>query len=160
MATTDAVLAPVARTASTVQVWTVFGCDGRIFGFPLERVREIVLPGPITRLPGCGPEVCGLIGLRGRIVTVFDVGAALGLRPSAAQPDHRLLLLECGNRLVAGAVERVAAVQEVAVRPLGRLRAVLRGIDVERAAVLGVGKIAGEPFIALDSDRLLGALLL
>lgn len=160
MATTSATLASLARATGAAQLWAVFSCDGRAFGFPLDRVREIVLPGPITRLPGCGPEVAGLIGLRGRIVTVFDIGARLGLRPSAARGDHRLLLLDCGERLVAGAVERVAAIQEVAVRPLGRLRAVLKGIDVEREAVVGVGKVAGEPFIALDSDRLLGSLLL
>ncbi len=160
MATTSATHVPSPRATGAAQLWAVFDCDGRTFGFPLERVREIVLPGPITRLPGCGPEVAGLIGLRGRIVTVFDVGARLGLRPAAAQGDHRLLLLECGEQLVAGAVERVAAIQEVPVRPLGRLRAVLKGIDVEREAVLGVGKVDGEPFVALDSDRLLGSLLL
>lgn len=160
MATTTPVFAPGSRATGMAQVWAVFGCDGHTFGFPLDRVREIVFPGPITRLPGCGPEVCGLVGLRGRIVTVFDVGAALGLRPSASQPDCRLLLVECGDRLVAGVVERVEAVREVPVRPLGRLRSILKGIDVEREAVLGVGKWAGEPFVALDSDRLLGALLL
>ncbi len=141
-------------------MWAVFGCDGHTFGFPLERVREILLSRPFTRLPACGPKVCGLVGLRGRIVTVFDVGAALGLRPAAARPDHRLLLIECGGRIVGGAVEEVAAVGPVAVRPLGRRRAVLRGIDVDRAAVLGIGEVDGRPFLGLDSDRILKELLL
>ncbi|HEX6939411.1 MAG TPA: chemotaxis protein CheW [Longimicrobiales bacterium] len=160
MAMKSAAPASPHRANGTAPVWAVFGCGDRTFGFPLDRVREILFPRPITRLPGCGPEVCGLIGLRGRIVTVLDVGAALGLRPAVSQPDHRLLVVECGDRLVAGAVETVAAIRPVAVRPIGRLRAVLRGIAVDRGAVLGVGRLDGEPFLALDSDAVLGALLL
>jgi purine-binding chemotaxis protein CheW len=88
----------------------IFGCSGQRFAIPLTQVREILLPQPITRLPGCGPEVCGLAGLRGGILTVFDFGAALGLRAAVSKPDHRLLLVEHGGRLVAGVVEEVFSV--------------------------------------------------
>jgi chemotaxis signal transduction protein len=90
--------------------WVIFGCSGEEFAVPLSRVREILLPQPITRLPGCGPEICGLVGLRGRILTVVDFGAALGLTAAIATPDHRLLLVEYDGELVAGAVEEVHAV--------------------------------------------------
>lgn len=90
--------------------WVIFGCSGERFAIPLSQVREILLPQPTIRLPGCGPEVCGLTGLRGRILTVFDLGAALDLRPAASVPDHRLLLLEHGGEVVAGAVEEVFSI--------------------------------------------------
>lgn len=160
MASTSAGMDAPYATAGTATGWVVFGCDGRVFGFPLERVREILLPRPFTRLPGCGPEVHGLIGLRGRVVTVFDLGATLGLRPSAGQPGPRLLLIECAGRLVGGVVEDVTTVQSVPVEPLGRRRSMLGGLRVERDAVLGFGRIDGEPFLALDSDRILGELLI
>lgn len=98
---------PIARITPQ---WVVFGCSGERFAVPLSRVREILLPQPLTRLPGCGQEVCGLAGLRGRIVTVLDFGAALGLGPSAAVSDHRLLLVEYGTEQVAGAVDEVLAI--------------------------------------------------
>jgi purine-binding chemotaxis protein CheW len=88
----------------------IFGCSGERFAIPLSQVREILLPLPTVRLPGCGPEVCGLVGLRGRILTVFDLGAALDLRPAVSSPDHRLLLLEHDDDLVAAAVEEVFSV--------------------------------------------------
>lgn len=75
-------------------------------------------PQPVTRLPGCGPEVCGLVGLRGRILTVFDFGAALGLRPSVEAADYRLLMVEHGTELVAGAVDEVLAVSHETARML------------------------------------------
>lgn len=107
MASTAPVLGPLQRVAPE---WVIFGCSGERFAIPLQQVREILLPQPIIRLPGCGPEVCGLIGLRGRILTVFDLGAALDLRPAVSVAEHRLLLLEHGGQVVAGVVEEVFSV--------------------------------------------------
>lgn len=160
MASTSAGPALPHVATGAASVWVVFGCEERAFGFPLERVREILLPRPFTRLPGCGPEVCGLIGFRGRIVTVFDLGAVLGLRAAAERPETRLLLTEVGGRTVACAVEVVEGVRPATITELGRRRTVLRGIDVDRDAVLGTGEIGGRTFLALDSDRILGGLLL
>ncbi len=103
---------PVQRIAPE---WVIFGCSGERFAIPLSQVREILLPQPITRLPGCGPEVCGLVGLRGRILTIFDFGAALGLTPAASVQDHRLLMVEHRGEIVGGAVEEVLAVTHAEV---------------------------------------------
>jgi purine-binding chemotaxis protein CheW len=116
MATTAATLAaesdgPTRRVAPE---WVIFGSGGECFAVPLDQVREILLPQPITRLPGCGPEICGLVGLRGGILTAFDIGAILELQPAVSVPDHRLLMLECRGQVVAGAVESVLAVTNLA----------------------------------------------
>lgn len=108
MVSTTAV--PEAGFIRTAPEWVVFGCADRRFALPLGQVQEIVRPRPFTRIPGCGAEVCGLVGFRGRILTAFDLGAALGLRPAAEYPDHRLLLIEWEDRVVAGVVEEVIAV--------------------------------------------------
>lgn len=129
--------------------WVVFTCAGQRFGLPLAHVSEILTPRPFTRLPGAGPEVCGLVGIRGRVVTVLDLGVVLGLRAAGSLPDHRLLLLELGARRVAAAVDDVAAISaavpEPAVPGTGggtTLRPVARAEDgaftaVDPAAVLG-----------------------
>lgn len=102
---------PPQRTAPE---WLIIVCSGERYAIPLRQIREILVPQPFTRLPGCGPEVCGLVGLRGRILTVFDVGAALGLHPARLEAGHRLLLLEAGGGLVAGVVDEVVAVAPAA----------------------------------------------
>lgn len=94
--------------------WLIVVCSGERYAVPLLQVQEILVPQPFTRLPGCGPEVCGLIGLRGRIVTVFDIGAIMGRRPARQVASHRLLLLEVGGGSVAGAVDEVVAVEPTA----------------------------------------------
>ena len=139
--------------------WVVFACQEHWFAFPITRVREVLPARPSTVLPGCGPEVCGLIGLRGRIVTVFDFGAMLGLRPSGEQPDHRLILLEHGDRVVGMAVDAMVAVTRLAARDLSLPADVLRSFDIEREDLIGVGSLDGRPFTAVDPAVLLDRLL-
>jgi purine-binding chemotaxis protein CheW len=141
------------QTAGASSRWVVFTCDGRHFALPLGRVRAILHSRPLTRIPGCGPTVCGLLGLRGRVVTVLDFGAALGLRPSATILDHRLLLVEAGERTVAGAVEVVAAVTRVDGGDGWRI---ITGAEPASGEVHGEGERVA---IAVDPDELLGGLL-
>lgn len=139
--------------------WVVFACDGHRFGLPLGRVREVLEPRPVTRLPGCGPAVCGLVGVRGRIITTFDFGAALSLRPASSLPGHRLILLEHGERVFALAVDSIVAVARAAAADLPLTADALRTLDIERDDLLGIGAYGDLPFLAVDPDRLLGRLL-
>ena len=134
--------------------WVVFSCDDVRLAAPLERVREILTPSPFTRLPGCGPEVCGLIAVRGRVVTVFDLGLLIGRRSSAAVPDHRLLLVERDGRAVGFAVDAVVTIAHAFTEPATDVTLPIAD------EVSGIGTIEEGSFIALDPERLLGRLLL
>jgi chemotaxis signal transduction protein len=91
--------------------WLLVRCADRDVALALDQVREIIEPVPVTRLPGAGPEVHGLIGHRGRAVTTLDLGVAFGAaRPVG--PDHRLILIERGARMVALAVDGIDAVAD------------------------------------------------
>jgi purine-binding chemotaxis protein CheW len=131
--------------------WVVFVCEGRRYGFPLERVSEILTPLPFTRLPGTGPEVCGLVGVHGRVITVVDLGVVLGLRAAAAGGDHRLLLLDVGARQVGVVVEEVAAIAQASVER--------RGSAEESGPVLGIAHMDEGEFTALEPERLLRQLI-
>ena len=145
-----AVVAEAGTHAPADAEWVVFRCGGRRFGFPLESVSEIIPPRAFTRLPGTGTEVCGLVGVRGRVVTVFDLGIVLGFESAAAFPDHRLLLLALGNRRIGAAVTHV-----VSVAP-ARITGPRAGSD---EWLLGSGRVEDGEFAALAPDRLLQHLL-
>jgi len=152
----------VARQTVATEVapeWVIFACDGHRFALPLERVREVLEPGPVTRLPGCGPAVCGLVGVRGRVITTFDFGAAVSLRPATSVPGHRLILLEHGDRVYALAVDGIVAVARAPAAELPLRAAALRALDIERDDLLGIGVFADQPFLAVAPDRLLARLL-
>ncbi len=159
MTTTTGSDARDATATETAPEWVVFTCDGHRFALPLVRVREVLEPRPFTRLPGCGPAVCGLVGVRGRVITTFDFGAAVSLRPASASPEHRLLLLEHGERVFALAVDGIVAVARASAAELPLRAEALRALDIERDDLLGIGAYADQPFLAVDPDRLLARLL-
>ncbi len=52
---------------------------GQLFGLPISRVQDVFMPERVTRVPLASREISGVLNLRGRIVTVIDMRARLGL---------------------------------------------------------------------------------
>ncbi|MBR0871942.1 chemotaxis protein CheW, partial [Bradyrhizobium tropiciagri] len=52
---------------------------GQLFGLPISRVQDVFMPERLTRVPLASSEIAGVLNLRGRIVTVIDMRARLGL---------------------------------------------------------------------------------
>ena len=158
MTTTAAETAERAAYLASPQ-WVVCSCDGHWLAFPITSVREILPPRTFTRLPGTGAEVCGLIGLRGRIVTVLDLGAILGVAPSASKEEHRLVLLEHEGRVVGMAVDEMVAVTRAAAREISLAKETRGMFDIERDDVIGVGTLNDRPFTAIDPAPVIRRLL-
>ncbi|HEX5724164.1 MAG TPA: chemotaxis protein CheW [Longimicrobiaceae bacterium] len=137
----------------------LFGVAGHRFGVPIERIREIIPARPYTPLPGSGPHVCGLINLRGRIVTVVDLGARLGLPPAHADPDHSIVIVEHRGKLVGMAVAEVARIALVDPETLQTSAEALRSLRIDRAYLRGVGETDDEIFVAVDPDAVFDPVL-
>lgn len=155
------------RAASAASNWVVFDCGGHRFGVPVDRVREIVRGQEAVRLPGCGRDVRGLVNLRGRILTVVDLGVALTVDASTGAADHRFLVVEHGARRVCLAVGRVlglatggaasaAPADDAAPAGLAVPPEVLEALGAAGRHVLGIGEWEGAPFIAVDPDAIVG----
>src|ERR1700745_1226570 len=52
---------------------------GQLFGLPISRGQDVFMPERLTRVPLASSEIAGVLNLRGRIVTVVDMRARLGL---------------------------------------------------------------------------------
>lgn len=137
----------------------LFVAGGHRFGVAIERIREVIPAREYTSLPGSGGHVCGLINLRGRIVTVIDLGARLHLPPSSAVADHSIVIVEHRDRLVGMAVEEVARIVAVDPETLQTSAEVLRSLRIDRAYLRGVGEVDDEIFVAVDPDEIFGAIL-
>jgi purine-binding chemotaxis protein CheW len=156
MVSSSALTADEALPAAALPEWVVFSCEDRLFGVPLTQMREVVTPQPLTRLPGCGPEVGGLMGLRGQVVTVFDMGVVLGLRGSLGVADHRILVLDYrATRVAAIAVDCVHGIARDEAHGLPEITDAHVIVD----AGIGVGDFEGKSFTAIDPNRILSQLL-
>jgi purine-binding chemotaxis protein CheW len=97
------------------------------YAVPIDSVREIVNPLPLTELPHAPPTIAGVADHRGEIVPVVELRARFGL---SAHPDPKRakwILIDVGGRGVALSVDRVTEV-------FGTL-----GADVKPAPALGSG---------------------
>lgn len=126
---------------------------GRHFALPLDALCEVLPLRAATPIPGGGPAVRGLINLRGRIVTVLDLG--VWVDPACAAPaDPRIIVIERGATRVGlvADVERIIHVDPTQLDGSARALQTLRPGPV---AVRGVGRMDRHRFGVLDADTLL-----
>jgi purine-binding chemotaxis protein CheW len=126
---------------------------GQLFGLPISRVQDVFVLERLTRVPLAGPEVAGLLNLRGRIVTVIDLRRRLDLGAH-----------EGGGLAMAVGVEHKGESYGLLIDEIGevlKLPAVSRednpvNLDQRLAHVsTGVHRLEGRLLVVLDVDRIL-----
>jgi len=75
-------------------------------------VQEVIRLGPLTPVRHAPEEVLGIINLRGRIVTILDVGLQLGFAKVAPSPQTRVFIVEDRGEFIGLLVDRVGEVVE------------------------------------------------
>lgn len=90
--------------------FVTFAIAGRWFGAEVIEVQDVFSLQGVTPVPGARPDVAGLINLRGRILTVIDARARLGLPPREAGEPAMAIGLEHEGESYGLAVDRVGEV--------------------------------------------------
>jgi purine-binding chemotaxis protein CheW len=72
------------------QICTFF-LKGVYFGINVLNVQEVIRPQAITRIPLAPPDICGLINLRGQIITVIDLQDRLEMREPQRESNIKLV---------------------------------------------------------------------
>jgi purine-binding chemotaxis protein CheW len=108
----------------------IFRVEKERYALPLAAVREVVVPpATFSRVPRAPPPVRGVINLRGRVVTVVELAALLGLTEPAS-PSTKVVLLDRGRRdlgLIVTDVDGIEPIEKVSPAP-GRPAAAVRGV--------------------------------
>ena len=133
----------------------LFVVSGRVYACSIEPVREIIPIRRATRLPGAPDYVCGLINLRGSIVTVIDLGRRLG-EAIAVRPEGSIILVEHAGKTVGVAVDEVRDVQPVDPK---RIEAV-SGDRALGGIVCGIGHLDDGVVLLLDVGLVVQQVLL
>jgi purine-binding chemotaxis protein CheW len=132
------------------------------YGIPLAKIREIVVPRVLTRVPRSLPSILGLMSLRGRLITVYDPSKSLAEDTRASEPTHvgapralkaaRILLLRgAGDEIALRATELhgVVRIADLELEPptvLGTL---------ERPHIWGVARHDGQAILLLKLEELM-----
>ena len=81
------------------------------YALPVRHVPEVAELGDVTPVPGSPPQVLGIRNLRGEVIPVFDMAAALGASGSGETP--RIVLADVDGRRCGLAVDAVLEVTEL-----------------------------------------------
>jgi purine-binding chemotaxis protein CheW len=127
-----------------------FEVGGSVLACDMESFREIVPTQRTTRLPGAPDTVCGLINLRGTIVTVIDGGVVLG-KPPCARASGLILLADYFDRLVGVGVDDVRDIHDI---PIDQFASADASELIAEGMVTGVVEIEGKRVMVLDIKAL------
>ncbi|MFO1497115.1 MAG: chemotaxis protein CheW [Verrucomicrobiota bacterium] len=77
------------------------------FGLDAHEVQEVTRVGDVTAVHHAPPYVVGIRNLRGRIVTIIDLGARLEQRPVVPGPENRIMIVEWQGEQIGLLVDNV-----------------------------------------------------
>jgi purine-binding chemotaxis protein CheW len=99
--------------AEAAALLATFFVQGAHYALDAAKVQEVIRFGAATPVRHAPEAVLGVINLRGRIVTVVDVGLRLRFPRVPPGPDCRVFIVEDRNEFVGLLVDRVGEVLEV-----------------------------------------------
>jgi purine-binding chemotaxis protein CheW len=127
----------------------IFMVEKERYALPLSAVREVVVPpAQWSRVPRAPEAIRGVINLRGRVITVVEMRALLGIAGEGSA-SQKIVLLDRGRRdlgLMVTEVEGIEPIERVAPAP-----------GKAAAAVRGVARLKGLAVTVLDPEGVDGA---
>ena len=143
----------IETTDGAVAEYVTAVIGGQLFGLPISRVQDVFMPERLTRVPLSSVEIAGVLNLRGRIVTVIDMRARLGL----ARADD-------GKPPMAVGVDLRGESYGLLIDQIGEVLRLPEESREENPVILdprmaklagGVHRLDGQLMVILDVDRVL-----
>jgi len=117
------------------------------------RIQEVIRLGALTPVRHAPESVRGIVNLRGRIVTVLDLGLRLGFPKAIAGAESRIFIMEDGNEFIGLLVDRV---DEVVETDPAQLQPPPANISSSQARFLkGICRAGGRVVTVLDTASIL-----
>ncbi len=131
-----------------------FSLAGEAYAVPIAHIAEILKPLPVTPVPRAPRVVMGVMTVRGRLVTVFDLRRRLRLAEAPLDQKSRILITDTGDERIGLLVDEVMQVHRLAESEI-EPREVLGG-DPD-PYIAGIGRPEGALLILLDLRPILEA---
>jgi purine-binding chemotaxis protein CheW len=124
-----------------------------MFGIDVQTVQEVIRYQQMTDIPLAPEAVCGLINLRGQIVTAIDLRKRLGLpsRPEGQLPMN--VVVRSDDGAVSLLVDQIGDVQESDLENFESPPETLRG--GARQLIRGAYKMKDRLLLILDTERVI-----
>jgi len=130
-----------------------FYLDNQMFGIDVQSVQEVIRYQQMTDIPLAPDSVCGLINLRGQIVTAIELRKRLGLpnRPEGQLPMN--VVVRSDDGAVSLLVDQIGDVQESDEENFEPPPETLRGST--RQLIRGAYKMKDRLLLVLDTEKVI-----
>lgn len=128
-----------------------FGIGDSCFGINVMKVREIVTPQKITKLPNSHPNAEGVIQLRGEVLPIVDLAKVMGYPPSQKPQDDRVIISEFNRIKVAFHVHSVNRIHRIS---WDQIEKPSEFADADRSTTIGIIKLEDRLIILLDFEKI------
>lgn len=140
--------------SSLRQEFLLFQLGGKTYALAIGKVEEILLIPPITPVPRAPETILGIVGVRGRVLTVLDIRSRLGIDRIASGRGSRILVVPWTESESVGLyVDRVLQVSRLTPSEIESPSTVL-GSDAGEH-VIGLARVAGELVVVVHLTEFL-----
>lgn len=140
-------------TQAASRQYVGFQLDGQRYAFRIDRIREIVNPPSITRIPEVPAYVEGVCNLRGAIIPIVNLRLLFGLPARPVDADTRTIVATVGQRTIGCTVDAVSHVLRI---PDDQIQPPPDTLTAGGARhIEGLARIGADICIILDAERLL-----
>ena len=141
-----------AQSGQTILLTTFF-VRHSLCALDAAGIQEVIRVGALTTVRHAPEEVTGIVNLRGKIVTILDLGLRLGFAKASPGSDSRIFIIEDRNEFIGLLVDRVDEVVEVERE---KCQAPPANVPWGQARFFkGVCQIRGRVITILDSGQIL-----
>jgi purine-binding chemotaxis protein CheW len=98
-----------------------FNLGNESYAVELLKVKEVITLPEVTPIPKSPPFVCGLMNLRGIVLTVIDLRKKMGITPIEDKTHNAVIIFDLEDRLVGAivdSIQKVVTIEQESIRPV------------------------------------------
>jgi purine-binding chemotaxis protein CheW len=107
------IFAKESKMTTDSQRFLEFHLGSESYAVELLKVKEVITPPEMTPIPKAPVYVCGLMNLRGLVLTVIDLRKKLGITPGENKTQNAVIIFDLDDRLVGVVVDSIQKVLNV-----------------------------------------------
>ncbi len=123
------------------------------FGIEITQIHQILKPQQIFKVPNTAPYIEGLLNLRGRVLTVFNLRKRFSLPEKENDDNTKIIIVTMDEFLLGFIVDSVTEIVRVPDEEIEPTPPSLQGLD--KRFLSGIAKVDDHVILLLDLTKVL-----
>lgn len=136
-----------------VTQFVLFKLDQEEFGVEITRVKEIIKPLQIIKVPNTPVTIEGVVNLRGKVYPIFNLRKKFRFPDKSIDDDTKILIIDVKGRDVGFLADQVTEIVRMESAEIVDTPDLVVGVD--RKYIRGLVKMGERPIVLLDLEFIL-----